>query len=127
MKKLFYLSLLLYSIGAASCKKEPPTAVLIPGQQYNVKGDYLIFNKGAYSPQNPVKVIDLYVNFQGIPYAHINAPINWAEFALKPANGVADQTVKANVIIWGTLQSQGVQWGDNTTRVWDIPQWDLTN
>lgn len=101
-----------------SCKKEQQI-VLVPGQQYHIRSD--IFNKGAYQPQQPVQLIDLYTGPNGVPYSHCKAAVNWSVFALKDGNGIAALTVQGNQV----LINQGLQVNDPSVITWYIPQYDL--
>lgn len=106
MKKLLILTLLF-----TACAKEQQQ-VLIPGTKHHLRGD--VFNDGAYQPEQPLTLIDLY-EANGTPYAHCRARVDWTKFALK---GVADQTIAANNL-------HAKQYGDTTTLTWAVPQWDL--
>lgn len=113
------LALLSLLIVLASCKKEE-SIVPIVGRSYAIKGG--IFNKGAYQPKQPVLLLDLYIGPNGVPYSHCQARVDWDNVATKSGNGVSDQTIAGTN---ATLQNYGIKWGDTTTLIWPIPQWDL--
>jgi len=116
MKTLTTLALFLILV---SCKKEG-IAIIIPGKKYKIKQDNLIFNKGAFQPMSPALVLDLYIEYDDIPYAHIKSPVNWAAMALEAGNGVKQQTIEGN-----RLSLMSVAYGDTTSLTWSVPQWDL--
>jgi hypothetical protein len=119
---------LIFSIAVilCSCKKEQNIFITpVIGHQYNVKNDNLVFNKGAFRPTDPVLVLSLYINPQGVPYAHCTAPIDWSSFSLIASNGVAELTVEGNALTLRQLNLEGIQFGDTTIMPWEIPQDDL--
>lgn len=123
MKNLLLLSLIFICLSA--CVKED-TSVIVPivGQKYNVKPDHYIFNVGAFQPLSPVLVTDLFIE-NGEPRAHIMAPVDWAQFALKSGGGVAQQTVLGNQAAMQNFPAEGIVIGDHNPIQWSIPQWDL--
>lgn len=117
MKKVI---ILLALAALTSCKKE--SIVVLPGQRYDVKGHYYIFNKGAMVPFDQVLCTSTYVAYDGENRAHCLARTDWARVAKKSGDGVKQATVDGTM---ATLTNSGQAWGDTTTRDWDIPQYDL--